>query len=179
MSVVEKEMRKNSYSETEKTILNIAALTVGLILIYVFNYERIISVGKWCDVLVKGILDLFLIGCAVYASRNNRRKRNMLLVATMILYALADSIAAYNVVFSAPFYVAGHLVLIFNLAQTGRIDRKQHMLVLYLMAAGVLLLVIFQKPINAVIESQFTVQKGVKFLIILVWLFYMWKSAVP
>ena len=43
MSVVEKEMRKNSYSETEKTILNIAALTVGLILIYVFNYERIIS----------------------------------------------------------------------------------------------------------------------------------------
>ena len=132
MSVVEKEMRKNSYSETEKTILNIAALTVGLILIYVFNYERIISVGKWCDVLVKGILDLFLIGCTVYASRNNRRKRNMLLVATMILYALADSIAAYNVVFSAPFYVAGHLVLIF------------------------------------------TVKKGVKFLIILVWLFYMW-----
>ena len=174
MSVVEKEMRKNSYSETEKTILNIAALTVGLILIYVFNYERIISVGKWCDVLVKGILDLFLIGCTVYASRNNRRKRNMLLVVTMILYALADSIAAYNVVFSAPFYVAGHLVLIFNLAQTGRIDRKQHMLVLCLMAAGVLLLVIFQKPINAVIESQFTVQKGVKFLIILVWLFYMW-----
>ena len=65
MSVVEKEMRKNSYSETEKTILNIAALTVGLILIYVFNYERIISVGKWCDVLVKGILDLFLIHCCL------------------------------------------------------------------------------------------------------------------
>ena len=169
-----REMRKKGYSEKEKTMLNVAVVTVGLIMIYVFNYERIIAVGKWCDVLVKGVLDLFLIACTVYASKSNPRKRNMLLVATMLLYALADEIAAYNVVFSAPFYVIGHLVLIFNLAQTGRIDKKQHMLVLYLMGVGVLLLLIFRKPIDNVIESQFSVRTGMKILIIIVWLFYMW-----
>ena len=68
-------MRKNSDPSNEQVVLSIAAITVGLIVIYVFNYERIVTVGRWCDVLVKAILDLFLIACAVFASKRNRRKR--------------------------------------------------------------------------------------------------------
>lgn len=167
-------MKNDSVSTQDRMICYITGITVLLIVIYVLSYTRIISVGKWCDMLVKAVLDLFLIGWAVYASRSNRRKRNMLLVASLLFYALADAVAAYNVVFSAPLYVIGHLILIYNLVQTGRIEKRQHLLVLMLMGLGILLLVIFRKPINSVLTTQFNVGTVGKTAVIAVWLFYMW-----
>ena len=166
---------KNTGSPVQNRLIrNITEVTLLLIVIYVVHFRRILGVGKWCDVLVKAILDLFLIGCTVYATSFNQRKRNQLLIVSLVFYAAADAAAAYNVVFSAPLYVIGHLILIYNLVNTGRIEKSQHILVLILMAAGALLLIIFRKPINNVLTTQFSVGPGGKAVIIILWLFYMW-----
>ena len=167
-------MKQQTHPEQDRMIRNITEVTVLLIAIYVLSYTRIVAVGKWCDVLVKAILDLFLIGWAVYASRSNPRKRNMLLVASMLCYALADAVAAYNAIYSAPLYVIGHLILIYNLVQTGRIEKKQHLLVLFLLGFGVLLLIIFRRQISSVLTTQFSVGDIGKAAVIVVWIFYMW-----
>ena len=146
-------MKNTSRSVQNKLISNITEVTILLIVIYVIHFRRILGVGKWCDILVKAILDLFLIGCTVYATSFNQRKRNQLLIVSMFFYAVADAAAAYNVVFSAPLYVIGHLIL---------------------MAAGALLLIIFRKPINNVLTTQFSVGPSGKAVIIILWLFYMW-----
>ena len=167
-------MKDPGQTTQHRLIRNITEVTVLLIVIYVLSYVRIISVGKWCDMLVKAILDLFLLGCTVYAAGKNRRKRNKLLLFSMICYAFADAVAAYNVVFSAPVYVAGHLILIYNLVNTGRIEKNQHFLVLVLMAVGAMLLIIFRKPIDSVLTTQFSVGSIGKAVIIILWLYYMW-----
>ena len=167
-------MKQLSQPVQGRMLRNITEVTVLLIAIYVLSYTRIISVGKWCDMLVKAILDLFLIGWAVFASESNRRKRNMLLVASMICYALADAIAAYNAIYSAPIYVIGHLILIYNLVQTGRIEKKQHLLVLFLLGFGILLLILFRRQIGSVLTTQFSVGDIGKVAVIVVWIFYMW-----
>ncbi|MBR0162208.1 MAG: hypothetical protein IJQ02_13120 [Oscillospiraceae bacterium] len=160
---------------TDRCVIGITVgLTLVLIQIYVYNYTDIIARGSWLDVLVKGVLDALLLAVTAFAGYHNRRKRNQLLFISLVFYALADALAAVNFVWSAPIYVIGHLVLIYNLTQTGMITKGQHRLVFALLAFGILLLMIFNRQITAAIEENFSSVAGIRHLIIGVWIFYMW-----
>ncbi len=166
---------KSAVSPLDRRVIGITVgVTLLLILVYVLNYSAIIARGRWLDIVVKGILDGMLLAVAAYAGCRNRRRRNQLLFLSLVFYAIADAMAAVNVVWSAPIYVIGHLILIYNLTQTGMITKGQHRLVLILMAVGALLLLIFDGPITRTIETNFSALAKAKILIICVWLFYMW-----
>ena len=133
---------------------------------------------KPVEAFSKMAMDAFILGFAIYGTVLNPRKRNIILLSTMILYAVANEITTYFIVLSAPIYIVAHIILIYNLTQTGRIRRIQRIVVFILTIGSAALLFGMWDTLDTVLRRKknlipFEITDGVEIAIILLLVIYM------
>lgn len=139
---------------------SIITMLVLITLIYLVFYSIYIAMAtKWpyyrmVEMMSKTVMDIIIFAFAAYGTFLNPRMRNMILLETMFIYAVANEITSYFIALSAPIYIVGHILLIYNLSQTGRIRKIQHFIVIVLTAATAVMLVSMADAINLALQRK-------------------------
>ncbi|MBQ7676995.1 MAG: hypothetical protein IJT32_02055 [Lachnospiraceae bacterium] len=136
------------------------SILVLITLVYLVFYSiYIVMATEWkyykmVEMMSKTFMDVVIFIFAAYGTYLNPRMRNMILLETMFIYACANEISSYFIALSGPFYIAGHILLIYNLSQTGRIRKIQHFMVIALTTATAVLLFSMMDTINMVLQRK-------------------------
>ncbi len=133
---------------------------------------------KLVEMISKTAMDVIILGFAVYGTVLNPRKRNLILLQSMIVYAVANEITTYFIAMSAPIYIVGHILLIYNLSQTGRIRRVQRVAVFALTVGSAALIFAMWDTVTMVLHRKknlipFEITDGVQAAVVLLLIIYM------
>lgn len=139
---------------------SLISILVLITLFYLVFYSiYIVMATDWehyrmVEMMSKTFMDVVILLFAAYGTFLNPRMRNWILLETMFIYAVANEIASYFIALSAPIYIVGHVLLLLNLSQTGRIRKLQHFIVIALTLATTVLLVSMADTINMVLQRK-------------------------
>ena len=103
----------------------IAAVAANVLLHKVFHESGESEATLSYRIILKILINVFLVGVAVSGALHNRTKRNMFLIIALILYGAGDVLALKGVMPMALPYLLGHAVMIYLLVQTTAIRKYQ------------------------------------------------------